>query len=74
MTVKELELNYHIEKTKNRLLKGIIKRELKDKYEESRYGTSCSKCGKMASLEEGILAQKHYRRCTTAQLERVLEL
>ena len=64
----------HTEKTKNKLLKGILAREIKDKYEESRYGTSCIKCGKIATPEEGILVQGHYKRCPTAQLERILSL
>ncbi len=59
---------------KERLYQAIIKRELKDKYEESRYGTACIKCGKVGALEEGILIQEHYRRCPTAQLERVLAI
>ena len=59
---------------KERLYRAIIKRELKDKYEESRYGTSCIKCGKIATLKEGILVQGHYRKCPTAQLERVLAI
>lgn len=60
--------------TKEKLYKGIIKRELKDKYEESRYGTSCIKCGKIATIEDGILIQRHYRRCPIAQMERILAL
>ena len=59
---------------KERLYQAIIKRELKDKYEEGRYGTGCIACGKIATLEDGILIQEHYRRCPTAQLERVLAI
>jgi len=59
---------------KERLYQAVIKRELKDKYEESRYGTHCRSCGKIPQLEEGILVQKHYRRCPTGQLERILAL
>ena len=60
--------------TKERLYKEALKRELKDKYEEGRYGTNCIKCGKIATLKEGILIQEHYRRCPPAQLERVLAI
>ena len=74
MTIREMAFALHTEKTKNKLLKGILAREIKDKYEESRYGTSCIKCGKIATLKEGILVQGHYRRCPTAQLERVLSI
>ena len=77
MTIREMAFALHTEKTKNKLLKGILAREIKDKYEESRYctnGTSCIKCGKIATLKEGISVQGHYRRCPTAQLERVLSI
>ena len=57
---------------KERLYRAIIKRELKDKYEDGRYGTACIACGKVATLKEGILVQGHHRRCPTAQLERIL--
>ncbi len=59
---------------KERLYQAVIKRELKDKYEESRYGTHCRYCGMKAHLEEGILVQKHYRRCPTGQIERILAI
>ena len=74
MTIREMAFAIHTEKTKNKLLKGILDREIKDKYEESRYCTSFIKCGKIANLEECILVQGHYRRCPTAQLERILSL
>lgn len=59
---------------KEKLYKEIIKRELKNKYEDSRYGTSCIACGKVAAVEEGVLIQGHYRRCPTAQIERIISL
>ena len=58
--------------TKERLYREALKRELKDKYEDGRYGTACIACGKVATLKEGILVQEHHRRCPTAQLERIL--
>lgn len=61
-------------KIKEKLYQGIIKRELKDKYEEGRYGTQCKTCGTCGVVEEGILVHKHYRRCPTAQMERIIEL
>ena len=60
--------------TKERLYREVLKRELKAKYEEGRYGTNCIACGKIATLKEGILIQEHYRRCQTGQLERILAI
>lgn len=59
---------------KERLYKEVIKRELKDKYEDGRYGTACIACGKVTVIKDGILIQGHYRRCPTAQLERIVNL
>lgn len=59
---------------KEKLYQGIIKRELKDKYEEGRYGTQCKTCGTCGVIEEGILVHKHYWRCHTGQMERILAL
>lgn len=59
---------------KDKLYQGIIKRELKDKYEDDKYGTYCIQCGHYDTIENGILIHRHYRRCPTAQVERILEL
>lgn len=64
---------------KEKLYKGIIARELKGKYrfgsnDEDKMVNQCSSCGKIATLEEGILVQGHHRKCPTAQLERVLAI
>lgn len=59
---------------KEKLYREIIKRELKGKYEDGRYGTNCIACGKVAVIKDGILIQGHYRKCPTAQLERILLL
>jgi len=62
MTVKEL------------LYKAVIRRALKDKYDVGINNSSCRYCGMQARIEEGILVQKHYRRCSTGQLERILAI
>lgn len=59
---------------KEKLYKEAIKREMKGKYEEGRYGTNCTACGKIATLEDGILVQEHHRKCPTAQIERILAI
>ena len=56
---------------KERLYKSAIKRELKDKYEEDKYGIHCLACGAYNPIAKKI---SHYRRCPTAQIERILAL
>ena len=38
--------------TKERLYKSVIKRELKEKYEEDKYGIHCISCGAYRIAEE----------------------
>ena len=56
---------------KEQLYKAAIKRELKEKYEEDKYGIHCISCGAYAPTAKKIV---HYRRCLTGQLERILAL
>ena len=56
---------------KEKLYQGIIKRELKDKYEEDKHSKTCKYCNAYAPKFDPIW---HYRRCPTAQLERILVL
>ena len=59
-------------RVKERLYRETIKRELKDKYEEDKYGVHCIACGAYGLLNDKSFY--HYRRCPTAQLERILAL
>lgn len=56
---------------KERLYKATIKRELKEKYEEDKFGIHCMYCGAYAAIGKPIT---HYRRCPTARLERIVSL
>ena len=56
---------------KERLYKEVIKRELKDKYEDDKYGTSCMSCGAYNPISKNII---HYRHCPTRQIERILSI
>lgn len=56
---------------KEKLYREIIKRELKDKYEEDKYGIHCISCGTYNPIPKKIT---HYRRCPAAQIERILAL
>lgn len=56
---------------KEKLYKGIIKRELKEKYEEDKFGMHCMSCGGYAPINKPL---NHYRRCPTAQMERAIAL
>ena len=56
---------------KENLYKKALKRELKDKYEEDKYGIHCIACGAYNPIAKKIF---HYRRCPTQQLERILAL
>ena len=62
--------------TKERLYKEALKRDLKDKYKlnADRITLSCMACGASEFIKDGILIQEHYRRCPTAQIERILAL
>lgn len=59
---------------KELLYKKALERELQNKYDEGRYGNQCSACGNIETIEKGILIKKHYRRCPTGQIERLLKL
>lgn len=56
---------------KERLKHKALERELKNKYEEDKYGIHCISCGAYNPTGKEIF---HYPRCPTAQLERILSL
>ena len=56
---------------KEKLYKGALKRELKDKYEEDKYGIHCIPCGAYNPIAKELF---HYPGCPTAQLERILSI
>ena len=56
---------------KEKLYCEAIKRELKNKYEEDKYGIHCIACGAYNLIAKKI---SHYRRCPTVQLERILTI
>ena len=57
--------------TTERLYQAALKRELKDKYEEDKYGIHCIACGAYNPIFKKLF---HYRRCPTAQIERILSI
>ena len=56
---------------KEKLYRKALQREIADDYEDDKYGTSCKSCGAHNPIAKKIF---HYRRCPTAQIERILSL
>lgn len=56
---------------KEKLYKKALQREMVDAYEDDKYGTSCKSCGAHHPTSKKIF---HYRRCPTAQIERILAI
>ena len=56
---------------KTQLYYKALERELKDKYEEDKYGTSCRACGAHNPIAKKIF---HYWGCPTGQIERILSI
>ena len=57
---------------KEKLYHRALERELEEKYDKNEYGKHCLACGDYYDpVVEKIF---HYRRCPTAQLERILAI
>ena len=56
---------------KEKLYKKALERDIVDAYENDKYGKSCKSCGAHNPIAKKIF---HYRRCPTAQLERILAI